>query len=288
MLRAVAYSGEIMKILYKQGAIGGPLDRLGISQSFVKTIMEERDGRYTLKKPHYHTSFEVHIFDKGSAVYDIGGSSVFVDGGNMLVIPPRVVHSFKSGSYDAKKYTVTFCIERDTVFDGLQGLTEYRLVKTPDEIKRVMGIFESKDAGGDFDECISASQIFECISRIAALYSNNKRVLHMSDEDARLTIAKQYINDNINRAPTVLEVATYCCVSTRQLARIFIDGEGVSVAEYIRLRRCMQAQKLLSSQEGSLSEISELMSFNNEYYFNAFFKKYAGMSPGAYRKSFKK
>jgi AraC-like DNA-binding protein len=44
-------------------------------------------------------------------------------------------------------------------------------------------------------------------------------------------------------------------------------------------------EKLLSDPSLSLRQISEKMEFNNEYHFNSFFKKYAGMTPGAYRKS---
>jgi AraC-like DNA-binding protein len=39
-------------------------------------------------------------------------------------------------------------------------------------------------------------------------------------------------------------------------------------------------------QTSSIKDISEIMHFNNEYYFNAFFKKYSGMPPGEYRKMF--
>ena len=97
-------------------------------------------------------------------------------------------------------------------------------------------------------------------------------------------MATQYIQDNIEQAPTVSEVAAYCGVSERQLSRIFA-GEGQSPAEIIRAQRVRRIEELLADPSLSLKDIGDRMGFSDEYYFNAFFKKYAGMTPGAYRKT---
>jgi AraC-like DNA-binding protein len=100
-------------------------------------------------------------------------------------------------------------------------------------------------------------------------------------------MAKQYISDNINTPLTVLEVADYCHLSTKQLTRIFIIEEGMHTAEYIRKMRCIEIEKLLCDKALSLKAISEQMGFSSEYYFNSYFKKYAGLAPGIYRRSMK-
>ena len=101
-------------------------------------------------------------------------------------------------------------------------------------------------------------------------------------------LAKEYIEDNILRSVSVPEVAAYCCISSKQLTRIFLSEDGICVSEYIRRARCSHIESLLLESRYSLKEISDIMNFSSEYYFNVFFKKHAGMSPGAYRKSFKK
>jgi AraC-like DNA-binding protein len=106
-----------------------------------------------------------------------------------------------------------------------------------------------------------------------------------SEEDHRLTIAKQYIEDNICQPISVSELASYCYISEKQLGRIFVSECGLTVMEYIRKMKCRQIEKMLSDPSLSLRQISEKMNFNNEYHFNSFFKKYAGMSPGTYRKA---
>jgi AraC-like DNA-binding protein len=80
------------------------------------------------------------------------------------------------------------------------------------------------------------------------------------------------------------EVAKYCYLSTKQLTRIFNVYEGVSPGEYIIKARVAKIKKLISDKSFSLKQISDIMHFNNEYYFNAFFKKHSGLPPGEYRK----
>lgn len=107
---------------------------------------------------------------------------------------------------------------------------------------------------------------------------------HKQVEHPIVRLAKQYIDDNIKAAPNVAEVSKYCYLSPKQLTRIFKQIEGTSIGEYIKKQRITQIEKLLTDRTLSLKEISVAMNFNNEYYFNAFFKKYSGMPPGEYRK----
>lgn len=79
--------------------------------------------------------------------------------------------------------------------------------------------------------------------------------------------------------------AAYCYLSAKQLTRIFEKETGLPLGAYIRRERCEKIRELLENGELTLSEISETMNFRNEYYFNAFFKKNAGIAPGAYSKT---
>ena len=104
-------------------------------------------------------------------------------------------------------------------------------------------------------------------------------------ENERFLLVKEYIEANSSRPISLLELASYACISEKQLERIFIKEMGESVMLYARRRRCKRIEALLCDPTLSLREVSERTGFSNEYYFNAFFKKYAGMTPGSYRKA---
>ena len=105
-----------------------------------------------------------------------------------------------------------------------------------------------------------------------------------SVDDLRLEAAKQYIENNVESWVSVADIASYCYISTRQVARIFMKSENMTPFEYISERRIAHIKKLLEDDTLTLKQISDKMNFNDESYFNAFVKKHLGQPPGMYRK----
>ena len=131
--------------------------------------------------------------------------------------------------------------------------------------------------------------ILECLVSIFRLSGiKEKDSCHRQDDHIITSLAKKYIEDNIQLNPSVPDVSEYCYLSAKQLTRIFTKFEGISPGEYITKRRVARIEKLILEDCLSLKQISELMNFNNEYYFNTFFRNHAGMPPGEYRKMFGK
>ena len=52
---------------------------------------------------------------------------------------------------------------------------------------------------------------------------------------------------------------------------------------YIQRKKIDYSIELLKNKDLSLSAISTMLGFPNEYYFNTYFKKAVGLPPGAYR-----
>jgi AraC-like DNA-binding protein len=108
-----------------------------------------------------------------------------------------------------------------------------------------------------------------------------------SEIDLRVAMARQYIADNIELHPTIEEVAAYCYLGTKQLTRMFLCAEGMTLNAYIREQKIAHIRRLLSDSDLPLSEISDRMQFSSEYYFNTYFKSHTGMTPGKYRQMMK-
>ncbi len=83
---------------------------------------------------------------------------------------------------------------------------------------------------------------------------------------------------------TFSDVAQYCHLSEKQLSRLFAAANNGTVAQYIRSQRVGRIEQMLIEGQLTIKEISERMNFTDEHYFNAFFKKHAGMTPGKYRR----
>ena len=59
---------------------------------------------------------------------------------------------------------------------------------------------------------------------------------------------------------------------------------GISTKEFIDRERIKTAKQLLTWSNISITHLAEKMGFSDLIYFDRFFKKYSGETPGAFRK----
>lgn len=243
---------------------------------------------YITKKRHHHTFFEVHFITDGYMSYDFEGETAELFAGDFLIISPEVNHKVDCVEGVIAKYALLFSCGNNPHHKLSRVLGSRPFLKG----KITADMSACLEAASDIDEsrCLPlmrSHKIFEVILSlaIAAGLEDDADSGFESECDARLALAKQYIKDNINSPLTCPEVSQYCHLSCKQLSRIFSKNEGMPLMGYIHKIKIEAAEKLISESGLSLKEISSYLGFSSEYYFNAFFKKHAGMTPGEYRKS---
>lgn len=94
--------------------------------------------------------------------------------------------------------------------------------------------------------------------------------------------AKQYIEENLHKNPTLAEIAAQLHVSQSHLSRIFKAEEGLSVVDYMISRRISHSIELLSKPGLRVSDIPELLGYESLSYFSRVFKRETGYSPKEY------
>ena len=281
-----------MEILFKQESKSMPLaEQLGIENCMLKLISLREDRSNITKQRHYHSAVEIHIITKGAQKYDIGGKQILVEAGEFLMIMPDTDHIVLGEKQGTQKYAIVFGVAKESPAQvAVLSAENYIYAPLPDEIKINMEkIISEKNEKKPYFSAIISNRLEECLlcflRIIGAKEENNAELDSKICEDGRGSLVKQYINDNISRTISLSELASYCYISQRQLSRIFTKAEGISISDYMRRKKCERITLLLTETQLPLREISDIMGFDNEYYFNTFYKKYAGMSPGAYRRS---
>ena len=76
-------------------------------------------------------------------------------------------------------------------------------------------------------------------------------------------------------------------MSTSWFSRCFRAAVGESPMRYILLLRIRNAQVLLETTDGTVSEIARIVGYENPMYFSRLFRKEKGVSPLKYRKAFR-
>ena len=93
----------------------------------------------------------------------------------------------------------------------------------------------------------------------------------------------QFVNKDVESAMSVEGISSKFDVSTSHLSRIFREHVGITLVEYINVRKVEEAQYYLRFSEERISDISDHFHFCNQSYFTRVFKKHTGETPRRFR-----
>lgn len=94
-----------------------------------------------------------------------------------------------------------------------------------------------------------------------------------------------YVDDEVEAPLTVQSLASLFDVSTSHLSRIFKMNTGITLVEYINIRKVEESQYHLRYSDKKISDISNQFNFCNQSYFTRIFKKYTNETPRSFRHS---
>ena len=103
--------------------------------------------------------------------------------------------------------------------------------------------------------------------------------------DAEMSLAMQFFNDNYNTEVNIEEYASARGMSVSWFIRSFKQYTHTTPMQYIVSRRITNAQMLLETTNYNITEIGQIVGYDNPLYFSRIFRKQKGMSPSDYRKS---
>lgn len=114
-------------------------------------------------------------------------------------------------------------------------------------------------------------------------YPRNK-----SECDVRSANLKSFIDDSLFGDISVSEIASIFGYSEKYIGQLFLKSFGMTIKEYVNLKRLETAEHLVRATTLEITEISSQSGFNNVTYFNRLFKNKYNASPREYRKSAQK
>ena len=107
-----------------------------------------------------------------------------------------------------------------------------------------------------------------------------KDVSMFHEREGYADIVKSFIHENVTRPCSLHSVASEFCISDRSLNRL-LNGEGTNFRQL--LNECKMERALVELTSRSVSRVSELLGFQNQFSFSRAFKKWTGRSPSEYR-----
>ncbi len=104
---------------------------------------------------------------------------------------------------------------------------------------------------------------------------------------SQIEAAVHYIEIHLHEKITLESVADAAGLSPCHLSRIFKQETGMSMVDYVQKERVEAAKHMLIYSDYTLAAVSQYLNFSTQSYFIRIFKKYVGITPGQYRKSYR-
>lgn len=91
------------------------------------------------------------------------------------------------------------------------------------------------------------------------------------------------MTEHLHEQIVLQDIADTFAVSSNYLSQTFKKHMGIGLIEYSNRQKIEEAKRLLQESTLKLYEISDMLGFNNSFYFSRVFKKVTGMTPKDYR-----
>ncbi|ALU27835.1 hypothetical protein HMPREF9714_02401 [Myroides odoratimimus CCUG 12901] len=254
-------------------------------------------GRNDLLSPHKHDFYFIFFVEKGGGYHDIDFERVDVVDYQVFFLRPQQVHYWLLENHTVGfqlMFSPTILQSLNTTYSPLA----YFQLGAPNQMLLTKESFEKYKA--DLEELEGRLAKNQIIDREIALLSFHLLLKHLHKDyvDYHEGVNPHSIDKNILQFEELLEVhfkeqssvafyAEQLKITPNYLNILCKKVLGTNAGSLIQNRLLLEAKRLLTTTNISIKEIAFSLSFNDTSYFNNFFKKQLGVTPGEFRSSYK-
>lgn len=269
-------------------------------------LLIERFGTYLdkhyqdLHHPHRHSFYHLVFFTKGKGSHSIDFEKFPVKPLQLYFMIPGQVHSWHfEGEVDG--YIIHF---NEVLFNSFlqnghyleqfpffKGNTEDGVCQVPvAEQARFVQLFESllEEVGGKKEHHLDLIRLRLLeLFIITDRYCAHKKIRNKPPQKyTLLRHFQQLIDTHFRTIRLPKEYAELLYVTPNHLNALCQDLLGKTAGDLIRDRILLEAKRLLTNADMTVTEIAYDLNFQDNSYFNRFFKRNVGMTPDEFRKRF--
>lgn len=248
--------------------------------------------------PHRHSFYHLVLFTHGAGTHSIDFENFEVKPGQIYFMIPGQVHSWNFEGFtdgyiinfsDAfiqsfllqPGYLDGFSFFNGSLKDAVVDMDADSFLTVKDLFEQILHeIIQPAPSGSDMVRLLML-QIFIRVNRlnanpaVAGKLTYNQTLL----KNYQKLIEQHYINIKLPK-----DYADLLYITPNHLNAVCKDLLNLSAGELIRNRSLLEAKRLLTNPQLSISDISLKLNFNDNSYFTKFFKKSEGITPEEFRK----
>ena len=246
---------------------------------------------------HWHEEAELTLIVRGASTYTVQLESFQVREGDLVFVPPQVLHAVTTGGGEMESDTFVFhmdflgssggdvCTLRYLAPLSGQKLTPPAVIRRDhplyEPLFQIFGdmnrSWEQKDVGY---ELLMKAKLLTALALMMPHCAKDSVELALRTEHAeKIKSALEYMEENYGEEISIADVAAACYFSQYHFMRFFKKYMGVSCGEYLKNLRLEKAAKAFASGSTGILDVAMESGFRNLSYFYREFQKKYGFTP---------
>ena len=270
----------------------------------IRLFMSNAAPRKNNLRIHYHTSIEISLILRGRGLYKTNRETYTIKEGDVFFFRPNEAHCITDideggmellnlhiapyylytnfqhalNSNYIKLLAASFSLNSNKMNDTL---TQEETQEVQNLIFSIRREFEGKKSDYGTFVCNYISAILILFSRA---YQSTRFSQKEKQNHQKLLQAIEYVDSHYKEEITLDTLAQKVAYSKCYFSTIFKKCMGMSIWDYICIKRIEEALTLIKTTDKNIADIAWLCGFNNTVNFNKLFKKYTNVTPSYFRK----
>ncbi len=264
--------------------------------------VEPFDARrhFQVKYPHRHDFFEVLFLTRGTGSHVIDGNRYPIAPPCIFFMSPGQAHEFEF-SNDIEGYIYIFTPDfylndrsnqnrliEFPFFFTIQKTNPPLVLKDKSEQYFLESLFEkalSEALLPVFSSELLRSLLDLILATCAKLYPEEERMTSKGKGHLLVKRFYQLVEEKYHQNLSVQQYASLLAVTANHLTQTIKSLTGKTTAQVIHSKQILEIKRLLAHTNLGVSEIANLLGFNDQSYFTKFFKRETGQTPLGYKNS---
>ena len=246
---------------------------------------------------HWHEEAELTLILRGQSSYTVQLESFPVQEGDLVFVPPQVLHAVTTGGGEMESDTFVFhmdflggrggdvCTLRYLAPLSAQKLTPPAVIHRDHPayeplltlFRELNRTWEQKELGY---ELMMKAKLLTGLALLMPHCAKDSAELALRTEHAeKIKAALEYMDRNYGEEISIADVAAACYFSQYHFMRFFKKYMGTSCGEYLKNLRLEKAAKAFASGNTGILDVAMESGFRNLSYFYREFQKKYGYTP---------
>ncbi len=267
---------------------------------FVNQNMDKRQRK--LASWHVHPEIELVYVNKGKGKTHIGNHLSYFNNSQLILIGSNLPHNGFTDRLTAKGKETLIQFHPDFLGEAFLNIPEMSQLNALFERAKKGLVFKletKKKTGPKIEKLVKyegLKRVLKLLDILNDLSKSEDYVLLNAEgfafetglqDSAKIDIIFKHINNNFQEHISLDEIASKVSMTIPAFCRYFKKATGKTFTKLVNEYRVVQATKLLSESQSSITDICFECGFNNFSHFNKVFNDVVGKSASKYRSEIK-